>query len=211
MRTKIINLIGAPSVGKSVIAASLFAELKMKHFKAEYVQEYAKMLVWQNRLDELANQYNVSLQQYKMIKAIDNKVDYICVDSPLVIGLFYNRHFPDNICNIEKTEKMIKSKMEEFDNIYIYLQRNTEFPFEKEGRIHTEDEAKIIDAKILDLLNELNIDYKIFKSDRNLIPEMLDYIYNHNQNLNPKPISSSLIAFITETFNKIFTKFSKIF
>lgn len=176
MRTKIINLIGSPSSGKSLIAALLFTELKMMHKRTEYVQEYAKTLVWQNRLDELANQYNVTMEQYKMIKAVNGKVEYICLDSPLLLGIYYNRYHPDNVSNIEKTEKMILNKIDEFDNIYIFIERNKEFPYEIEGRIHNEDESNEISLYLIDILKEFKLPYKSFRSDKSNIQEMIKYI-----------------------------------
>ena len=176
MRTKIINLVGSPSSGKSLIAALLFTELKMMHKRTEYVQEYAKTLVWQNKLDELANQYNVTMKQYKMIKAVNGKVEYICLDSPLLLGIYYNRYHPDNVSNIEKTEKMILNKIDEFDNIYIFIERNKEFPYEIEGRIHNEDESNEISLYLIDILKEFRIPYKSFRSDKSNIQEMIKYI-----------------------------------
>lgn len=176
MRTKIINLVGSPSSGKSLIAALLFAELKMMHKRTEYVQEYAKTLVWQNRLDELANQYNVTMEQYKMINSVNQKVEYICLDSPLLLGLYYNRHHTDNVSNVKKTEKMILDKIKEFDNIYIFIERNTEFPYEIEGRIHNEQESNEISLKLIDILKEFKLPYKSFRSDKSNIQEMIQYI-----------------------------------
>jgi hypothetical protein len=176
MKTKVINFVASPSTGKSLMAALIFSELKMRHYKAEYVQEYAKTLVWQDRLDDLANQYNVSFEQYRMIKSVNGKVNYICLDSPLLLGLFYNRDHPENVCNVEKTEAMILSKMSEFDNIYIFLERNEEFPYETEGRIHNEEQSKVIAGQLLDLLDEFGIEYKSFKSDKKNVSAILDYI-----------------------------------
>ena len=176
MQTKIINLVGSPSSGKSLIAALLFAELKMMHKRTEYVQEYAKTLVWQNRLDELANQYNVTMEQYKMINSVNGKVEYICLDSPLLLGIYYNRYHPDNVSNVEKTEKMILDKIKEFDNIYIFIERNKEFPYEIEGRIHNEKESDDISIKLKEILKEFRIPYKSFRSDKSNIQEMLQYI-----------------------------------
>ena len=176
MKTKVINFVASPSTGKSLMAALIFSELKMRHYKAEYVQEYAKTLVWQDRLDDLANQYNVSLEQYRMIKSVNGKVNYICLDSPLLLGLFYNRDHPENVCNVEKTENMILSKMSEFDNIYIFLERNEEFPYETEGRIHNEEQSKVISSQLLALLDEFGIEYKSFKSDKKNVSAILDYI-----------------------------------
>lgn len=180
MKTKVINFVASPSSGKSLMAALIFSELKMRHYKAEYVQEYAKQLVWQGRLDDLANQYNVSLEQYKMIKSVDGKVEYICLDSPLLLGLYYNRYHEDNVCDIIKTENMIRSKMDEFDNIYIFLERNEEFPYETEGRIHTEEQSKVIANELMELLDELGIKYKSFKSHRENVGDILDYIFSLN-------------------------------
>ena len=176
MHTKIINLVGSPSSGKSLIAALLFAELKMMHKRTEYVQEYAKTLVWQNRLDELANQYNVTMEQYKMINSVNGKVEYICLDSPLLLGIYYNRYHPDNVSNVEKTEKMILDKIKEFDNIYIFIERNKEFPYEIEGRIHNEKESDDISIKLKEILKEFKLPYKSFRSDKSNIQEMLQYI-----------------------------------
>jgi hypothetical protein len=176
MKTKVINFVASPSSGKSLMAALVFSELKMMHFRAEYVQEYAKTLIWQDRLEELANQYNVSYEQYKMIKSVDGKVDYICLDSPLLLGLYYNIHHEDNVSDITKTEKMILSKMSEFDNIYIFLERNEEFPYETEGRIHNEEQSKVIASELLNLLDEFGIEYRSFKSDKKNVSSILDYI-----------------------------------
>ena len=176
MKTKVINFVASPSTGKSLMAALIFSELKMRHYKAEYVQEYAKTLVWQDRLDDLANQYNVSLEQYRMIKSVNGKVNYICLDSPLLLGLYYNRDHMFNVCNVEKTEKMILSKMSEFDNIYIFLERNEEFPYEIEGRIHNEEQSKVISSQLLALLDEFGMEYKTFLSDKKNVPAILDYI-----------------------------------
>jgi hypothetical protein len=178
MKTKVINFVASPSSGKSLMAALVFSELKMMHFRAEYVQEYAKTLIWQDRLEELANQYNVSYEQYKMIKSVNGKVDYICLDSPLLLGLYYNKNHEDNVSDITKTEKMILSKMNEFENIYIFLDMNEEYPYENAGRIHNESQSKEIANELLCLLNDLGIKYKRFKSDRRNLDDILCYILN---------------------------------
>jgi len=178
MKTKVVNFVGGSGCGKSLMAALTFAELKMRHISAEYVQEYAKTLVWRKLFCQLDNQYQVSTEQYCMIKAVDGEVDYIVCDSPLVVGMLYNRIHPTNVCNVSKTEKMLKEKMAEFDNVYIYLERNEEYPYEKEGRIQDEEEAKEIDTLFKDLLDELKLDYLSVVSSKESIPKIMDYISN---------------------------------
>jgi hypothetical protein len=176
--TKVINFVAGSGCGKSLMVALTFAELKMMHLKAEYIQEYAKTLVWQKRFCELDNQHQVSMEQYRMIKAVENSVDYIVCDSGLVIGMLYNRIHHTNVCNVEKTEKMLKEKMGEFDNVYIYLERNEEFPYEREGRIQDEEEAKEIDILFKNLLDELKLEYLSVVSSKDSIPKIMDYITN---------------------------------
>lgn len=113
-----------------------------------------------------------------MIKAINGSVNYIICDSGLLIGLFYNRYHKDNVSNIQKTEQMILDKMNEFNNIYIFLERNPEFPFEQEGRLQNEKEAQQIDIGFKDILNEFNLPYKSFISSKDSIPQIIDYILN---------------------------------
>lgn len=174
--TKVINFIGGPGTGKSTMAALCFVELKSRHISAEYVQEYAKTLIYKKKFDKLCQQYHVSMHQYKMIKAVDGCVDYICLDSPLLLGLMYNRNFDSNVSNVEKTEAMILSKMSEFDNIYIFLERNNAYIFEKSGRVHDENESMNLDVQFKKLLDELKLPYLTVKSDTSNIGQIIDYV-----------------------------------
>jgi AAA domain len=173
--TYVINFISGPCAGKSTIASAVFAELKFRQYSAEYIQEHAKWLIYKGLFEELNNQYNVSMEQYKMVKCVKGQVQYICVDSPLLLGLYYNRSYLTNVSNVSKTESMILEKNKEFKNIYIFLERHS-FPYQNEGRVHTEEQAKQIDAELVLLLKELNIEYKTFKSDKKNVSKIIDYV-----------------------------------
>jgi len=176
VKTKVVNFICGPSGGKSTMSALLYAELKMMHKTAEIVPEFAKWLIYRGQLDKLKDQYYVSMEQYSMVKALDTKVEYIIADSGIFTGLFYNSEYPDNMSDIKKTEKMIKEKLSEFDNIYIYLERNEEYPYEKEGRVHNEEQSREIDIKLKALMDAMGIEYLRVKSDRCNISKMVEYI-----------------------------------
>jgi hypothetical protein len=178
MKTVVVNFVAGPGVGKSLMSALIYSELKMMNITAEYVQEYAKLLVWQERFEELNNQYLVSTKQYKMLKAVDKKVDVICTDSPLLLGLLYNKTYKTNVSNIEKTEAMILTKMEEFNNIYIFLER-MDYPYETQGRVHNEIEARIIDKQLKELLENLGIEHLTVKSQKNSIQEIMSYVFRN--------------------------------
>lgn len=179
----LVNFISAPSIGKSTMSSLAFVRLKTDHNKAELVQEYAKQLVWGEKFDVLSNQWYVSKKQYKMLKAVYGKVDYLVTDSPLLLGGYYNRYYPDNVCDREKTEEMILEKIKEFNNIYIFLKKNSDFPFEKEGRIHTEEQSIKIEQQLKEMLDEFKIDYLEITSDVNNMDKIIDYIYKKSGKL----------------------------
>lgn len=175
--TIVVNFIASPNSGKSLTSALIFSELKMNHQKAEYIQEYAKFLIYSNRLDEFNNQFQVSFEQYKMLKPMDGIVDYLVCDSPLLLGLYYNRIHPNNICNVKKTEKLIIDKINEFTNVYIFLDKDPNLPYKNEGRIHTEEQSNKIQIELLDLLEEFNIPYLRAMSGKEDIDLIMDYIW----------------------------------
>jgi hypothetical protein len=173
---KVVNFISGAGCGKSTMSALLYAELKMLHKSAEIVPEFAKWLIYRGQLDKLRDQYYVSSKQYEMIKAVDGKVEYCIADSGIFTGLFYNMEYPDNVSDVKKTEAMIMERMGEFQNIYIYLERNDEYPFEKEGRVHNEEQSREIDVKIRRLMDSMGIEYICVKSDRSNITEIIEYV-----------------------------------
>ena len=174
-KTYVVNLISGPGAGKSVIAALLFAKLKIKGFVTEYVQEYAKTLVWTKEFDTLNNQYYVSQKQYRIIKEMVGEVDFIVTDGSLYHGIYYNRHNKHNTSNIEKTENFILESSDTFNNINIFLDRNT-IEYEQQGRIQTEEEAREIDVILRHMLRTNNIKFTIFESNIENVNQMVDFI-----------------------------------
>jgi hypothetical protein len=180
MNTKYINFVGGPSVGKSLMSALTYVELKALGYSCEMVQEHVKMLIYRENFDMLNCQWLVSYEQYKMLQALQGKVDFVCADSPLLIGLFYNRYHVPNVCDIEKTEACIRQNMEKLQPcVNIFLERNENHAFEESGRIHGLEESKQIDGYLKDLLDGLHLPYLSVKSDRASMPKILDYVVNN--------------------------------
>ena len=174
-RTKVINLISGPGVGKSVCAGLIFSELKIRNYSAEYAQEYVKQLIWKGDFETIKNQYYVSSKQYELLKNINGKVDYIVTDGSLIHGLYYNRTFKDNVSDIERTEVRIKELISEFENVYIFLERGL-YPFEEVGRIHTYEESLKINKELEELLIDMKIKYLKITSSKMNIDKMIEYI-----------------------------------
>lgn len=177
MDTYIINLISGPGSGKTTMAALLFAEMKIKGYNVEYVQEYAKKLVWLKDFDKLNNQYLVSKKQADLFNNICGNVNFIVTDGSLLHGLYYNKYNKNNVSNIEKTEDLILNSFYKFKNINIFIDRG-EFPYEQAGRIENFQEAKIIDNKLLDYLDYYQIPFIHIQSNRNNINQIINYIQN---------------------------------
>ena len=57
----------------------------------EYVQEYAKNLVWTKDFDTLNNQYYVTSQQDKLFSQMNGHVDFIVTDGTILHGLYYKQ------------------------------------------------------------------------------------------------------------------------
>lgn len=195
-KTFVINIIGAPGVGKTTISALLFAKLKLCGYVCEYVQEYAKKLVWMKDFDTLNNQYHVTKKQFELLQQINGHVDFIVTDGPLIHGIYYNKYNKDNISNIDKTEKYILDCFNKFNNINIVLDRidRVNRKYETEGRIQTEDEAKDIDIVLKHLLKINLIKYKNYPAEENSIQNIIDFIINFVQkNIDPCKNNSIII------------------
>lgn len=175
MRTYLVNLISGPGSGKTTMAALLFGELKMRGYNVEYVQEYAKKLIWLSDFDKLNNQYLVTKKQIELFEKIAGNVEIIITDACILHGLYYNRYNENNVSNVEKTEKLIIDSFNKFRNINIFIERGN-FRYEKAGRLESEEEAKRIDMKLKEYLNILGIEYIEIKSDRNNVNQMREYM-----------------------------------
>jgi hypothetical protein len=176
MKTKVISFLSGPGAGKSVMAALVFAELKCLGKSCELVQEYAKSLVWQKRFEELNNQYLVSSQQYASLQAVAGEVEYVICDSGLILGIIYNEVNLDNICDKQKTREMILKWSDEFDNIFVFIDRNPSVSYETAGRVQTETESYKIDYDIKELMNSLGLEFSAFISSKDNVSRIVRYI-----------------------------------
>lgn len=145
----IINLIGASGSGKSTTALGLTYELKKRGVKAEYVNEYAKDLVF-SKCEHLLtqNQLYVFSEQFRRLKILDDSgLDYVVCDSPLILSMFYGQKYNTSS---KQLDDLIYYEYNKYTNINIFLNRTS--AFETFGRVQTETES---DADSLDLKNFL--------------------------------------------------------
>lgn len=156
---KVINLYGGPGTGKSTTSAGLFFLFKTAYLETELVNEYAKYLVWSDRVNTFQEQGYVFSKQNHKLEILRDKVDYVITDSPLPLSIIYGR---DNNYH-ESFEKYVVDKFNSYENINIFLNRRK--PYNPNGRTQTEDEAQGKDAEILELLFDLGMDYHSIDAD----------------------------------------------
>ena len=178
-----INIIGAPGVGKSTISALLFANMKIRGYIVEYVQEYVKKLVWTRDFESINNQYYLSKKTFETLNQIvsSGSIEFCISDGPLLHGLVYNIQNSNNTSNIEKTEKFILDCIGKFNNINIYLEAVPGREYEPAGRIHTEEESKQVGNLLKDLLQKNKIDYVSFPADPIHVDKIIDHIQKIKQ------------------------------
>lgn len=149
--TLLVNLYAGPGAGKSTGAAYIFAKLKMAGIDCEYVSEYAKDRVWQEDQFPLQHcQLYVTGKQALKIQRVLGKVDVAITDSPIMMGSMYTDEKPfQDVCIYEGNK---------YKNTYnIFVKRKKKY--NENGRNQTEEEAKEIDKKIIQMLNDNNVEY----------------------------------------------------
>ena len=160
LTTKIINIIGEPSAGKSTLALEVTANIKKQGVNAELVTEFAKDLVWDNNLEALKSQEYIFAEQHKRIKRLVGKVDVIVTDSPLLLSTIYT----EGTGTCKSLINFIEDTVNSYDNDYYYLKRN--HPYQQVGRVHTEDEAKVIGTKLDKICDRVNA-HLLYSKDSN--------------------------------------------
>lgn len=168
-KTILINLFGGPGISKSTTATGIFSLLKMHDIDCEYIPEFAKELVWENRHKTLKNQIYIFSKQYHRLWRLHGEVDVMITDSPLLFSLIY----PDDN-ETENFPIMIKKLFDCFNNLNFLLTRIKKY--NPNGRNQTEEEAKLIDQKILNMLNENNIKYKPVIGNTNAVNVIVNKI-----------------------------------
>lgn len=166
-KTTIINLYGGPGAGKSTSAAYIYYLLKSTGHNVELVREYVKDWAWEKRIISTYDQIYLMGKQVRRESLLYGKVDWIVTDSPVLMNVYYaHRYCPPDFATGIKAATLAFYRQANDDNhkhIHLMLQRNK--PYKSEGRYQTESEAKEVDIGLVDLLTDLNIDFKTSSPD----------------------------------------------
>jgi hypothetical protein len=177
--TKLINLMGGPGAGKSSIAAGLLYELKRRHINCDAPYEFPKLLAWDDNKSAIKDQLYVIANQHRGIVKSFGKVDYIVLDSPILLSLIYKSYYdgleyPSNLYT-ESFDKMVLDIHSQYDNLNILLKRGVGVYNEKERYQKLESSIKL-DYMIKQTLDVNGIEYIEVDVDDNTVNTILKFL-----------------------------------
>jgi hypothetical protein len=170
---KVINLFGGPGSGKSTTAAGLFYNMKLKHANVELITEYAKELVYSDRVNFLnSKQEYVFAKQNLRQYILRDKVDWAITDSPLLLSLIYPKIY--NTSPGEHFDQYVVETFHRYDNVNFYIARPP--TFSDVGRVQDLSESVRVDELIVTALNNACIKYETIPADGNTCATILSHL-----------------------------------
>jgi hypothetical protein len=181
--SKVINLFGGPGIGKSSIASGITYKLKKNHITCDNPYEFPKLLAWDENHSAIADQLYVLANQHRGIVKSYGKVDYIVLDSPILLSLTYRSYYKNNDYPAslygESFDKMLLDVFNKYDNINIVLKR-TDGNHNENERYQNLEESIDLDISIENSLIKNNIPYHLVKVGENTVDEILTIINHGN-------------------------------
>jgi hypothetical protein len=159
-KLKVINLFGAPGVGKSTVAAGLFYFMKMSGISVEHVTEYAKYLVLTNRVKQLEDEqlYLLAKQHHKQ-HILRGKYEWAITDSPLLLCAYYAPK--------DETPEIFGQTVHAYNNMFenynVFLTRGLEkedTTFETQGRLQNKEESYKIQQTQMEFLDKNGVAFQ---------------------------------------------------
>ena len=147
----VVNLFGAPGAGKSTGAAYVFSQLKMAGINAELVTEFAKDKVWEESKAVFQNQAYIFGKQYFRISRLQNKVDVVITDSPLLLSCFY---CDDKTLGVE-FDALVSKVFDSYKSMNVFINRVK--PYNPIGRFQNEQESDKLSRDLFTFLNNRGV------------------------------------------------------
>lgn len=176
----VINGYGGPGAGKSTACLEITAALKKEGYNAEYVQEYAKELVYEKDMEMLdgspEHQYEILKEQTRRMDRLYDQVDFIVSDSPVMLNIIYNKQLTPEY------ESLVNELQGEYINYSFFMERDAS-NFEEEGRIHNLTESIEKDNEIKDMLQKNEIKYKTYNHENvnEIVNDAIDFYEKINE------------------------------
>ncbi len=155
LKTLMVNLFAGAGAGKSTTAAGVFTILKLHDVNCELITEYAKQLAWQGTLHTKRHDGYIFGKQAQRQHVPFGEVEVMITDSPLPLSIVYDEK------NNTAFHKYVMSEFNRYDNINYFIERRKAYL--RKGRHETENMAKEIDDKTIQVLHDQHIPYTILE------------------------------------------------
>lgn len=180
----IVNFFGGPGIGKSTQSAALFSEMKRNHKDVELTFEFPKIVAWEENYSAIKDQFYISANQHRNISRLYGKVQYIIVDSPIILGIVYKNKYdvvPEypSMFYDETFDNFILTLFKKYNSLNILLKRD-DTTYDENGRFQDLQESKEIDEEITQRLLDNNIPFVEFPVNTNTSIEIFKYITKNN-------------------------------
>ena len=177
--SQIINIFGGPGIGKSSIAAGITYKLKKNHISCDQPYEFPKLLAWDDNHSAIQDQLYVLANQHRGIVKSYGKVDYIVLDSPILLSLTYRNYYkgteyPSSLYG-ESFDKMVLDTFNQYDNINIVLDR-ADGVHNNDERYQNLEESKELDIVIENTLIKNNIPFYKIKVDDDTVDNIMKLV-----------------------------------
>lgn len=150
LKSKVINLFGGPSDGKSTTAAGLFHYFKVRGHNVEMAMEFPKELVWAGHFHDMTDQLYILAEQNKRVRRLYGKVEYIIAECPMLMGIAYKpKDYPASF------DQYAFDIWNSYRNINILMKRVR--PYSPIGRRQSETSALEQRQKIIDVMQRYKI------------------------------------------------------
>jgi hypothetical protein len=174
--SKIINLFAGPGTGKTSIAAGVLYELKKRHISCDAPYEFPKVLAWDDNQSAIKDQLYVLANQHRGIVQSFGKVEYIVMDSPILLSLIYKNYYngteyPSSLYT-EFFDKMVLGIHSQYENLNIVLKRGMGV-FNKTERYQDLGQSIELDYMIVTTLDKNEIPYIELEVDENTVNRIL--------------------------------------
>lgn len=152
-RTLHVILYGGPGVGKSTVAAGVFAKLKQTGVRVELITEYAKDLVWEGRLDQTW-QPRIAMEQAWRMERLEGQVAVTISDGSPLNSLVYSDCTPE-------LRDWILADYRNRRTVAFQLVRDPLRAYDTAGRSQTEVEAREVDRLVDAMLTSNRITRRV--------------------------------------------------
>jgi adenylate kinase len=178
--TKIINLFGGPGSGKSTITSGLFYELKKRNISCDNPYEFPKQVAWEDNKSQITDQLYIFANQHRGIVRSYGKVDFIILDSPILLSLAYkdgyDKGYPASLYG-ESFDKMVFDVFNQYTNINFLLNREDK-KYQTDGRFQSQTESSMFHKKIKNILDDHDLTYFNMEVNGDTVDKIIKFITN---------------------------------